>query len=97
MGFVSSLERICNIGNAPDITMAESVISTKKYMSKVLDAEYIVVESLEGNQLMTFPFKGQDISIAGINDGIYILRSLNRKGVSHRLGFILIDKQNIIH
>lgn len=82
---------------APDITMAESVISTKKYMSKVLDAEYIVVESLEGNQLMTFPFKGQDISIAGINDGIYILRSLNRKGVSHRLGFILIDKQNIIH
>lgn len=81
----------------PDITMAESVISTKKYMSKVLDAEYIVVESLEGNQLMTFPFKGQDISIAGINDGIYILRSLNRKGVSHRLGFILIDKQNIIH
>ena len=82
---------------APDITMAESVISTKKYMSKVLDAEFIVVESLEGNQLMTFPFKGQDISIAGINDGIYILRSLNRKGVSHRLGFILIDKQNIIH
>lgn len=82
---------------APDITMAEGVISTKKYMSKVLDAEYIVVESLEGNQLMTFPFKGQDISIAGINDGIYILRSLNRKGVSHRLGFILIDKQNIIH
>ncbi len=83
--------------SAPYITIEESVISTKKYMSKVLDAEYIVVESLEGNQLMTFPFKGQDISTAGINDGIYILRSLNRKGVSHRLGFILIDKQNIIH
>lgn len=52
-----------------------------------LDAKYIVVVSMQGNQIRAFPWTSS-INVKAIPDGIYQLRSLGRKGRSHRLGFM---------
>ena len=52
-----------------------------------LDAKYIMVVSMQGNQLRAFPWSSS-INMKTIPDGIYQLRSLGRKGRSHRLGFM---------
>lgn len=60
---------------------------------KCLDAEYLIVKSLPGTIVATLPYKGTHADIRGIQDGIYTIHSLNRKGVTHRLGFIIIKRK----
>lgn len=59
---------------------------------KVLDADYIVIETLEGCAVATLPYRGTQADIRSITDGMYIVRSLNRKGITHRLGYIIIKR-----
>ena len=54
----------------------------------VLDAQYVVVQTLQGTLVTTLPYTRQ-INISLIPEGIYELKSLNRKGVTHRLGFFI--------
>ncbi len=61
--------------------------------TSVLDAEYIVIESLQGNIIATRPFRGKYADISKIKDGIYKVSSLNSKNVVHRLGFLLIKRK----
>ena len=60
--------------------------------SNVLDARFIVVESLAGTVVSTHPFSSTSIDIRQQPDGIYVLRSLGRKGVTHRLGHFAIRR-----
>ena len=46
-------------------------------IKNILDIKYLVVEDLTGRIVSTLP------------EGIYVLRSVNRKGVSHRLGYFV--------
>lgn len=56
----------------------------------ILDAEYITIETLQGNIVTTRPYKGSAVNISGMHDGVYIVRSLNHKGITHRLGFFVL-------
>ena len=59
----------------------------------VLDADYIVIETLEGCNVATLPYRGTNTDIRRIPDGMYMVRSLNKKGITHKLGYIIIRRQ----
>lgn len=59
----------------------------------VLDAGYIIFETLQGTPVAVKPFNSDKINISDIPDGAYFLRSVNRKGVTHRLGRTIIKRQ----
>ena len=56
-----------------------------------VDAEFLAVCTLQGNIVSTFPYRPQ-ISIDTLPEGIYELKTLGRKGISHRLGFFIIRR-----
>lgn len=56
------------------------------------DARYIVVESLQGNVLASFR-SGTSVDISRLPDGMYCLRTLGGKGISHRMGFFQVKRQ----
>lgn len=58
-----------------------------------LDAEYILIESLQGQIVRMYPYQNQ-ISTNKLPDGVYVLRSLGRKGVTHRIGTFAIKREN---
>lgn len=60
---------------------------------QTLDADYIVFESLAGTTVTTRPYRGAKADIRTIKDGIYTIRSLNKKGVRHKLGVVYIRRQ----
>ena len=57
------------------------------------DADYLAIETLQGQLLLTVPYRGQYANISRLPDGIYQMRSIGRKGVSHRLGFFAIKRK----
>ena len=58
------------------------------------DTEYLLVESLQGIAVATLPYNGsaETINISALKNGMYQMRSLNRKGMSHRLGMFIIKR-----
>jgi hypothetical protein len=59
---------------------------------KVLDADVIAFVSMAGNVITTRPYRGKRADIRAIPDGIYTLRSVNKKGVTHRVGMVYIRR-----
>lgn len=58
-----------------------------------LDAVRINVETLQGQVVMSRPYRGERISIARLPEGVYVLRSVGRKGVTHRLGHFAVKRR----
>lgn len=58
-----------------------------------LDAKLLVVETLQGGLIATLPYRQGTVSVTSLPDGMYVLRSLNRKGVTHRLGTFIIRRK----
>ena len=58
------------------------------------DAEYLLVETLQGIAVAMLPYRAADTKadIRSVKEGTYTLRSLNHKGVSHRLGMFIIKR-----
>ena len=58
------------------------------------DTEYLLVESLQGIAVATLSYNGsaETINISTLKNGMYQMRSLNRKGMSHRLGMFIIKR-----
>ena len=52
------------------------------------DTKYLLVETMQGCAIAVLPYKRgtRSVNIRSLRNGMYTLRSLNRKGVSHRLG-----------
>jgi uncharacterized lipoprotein YddW (UPF0748 family) len=59
--------------------------------NKILDAEFLVVQTMQGNIVHTCQNKGQ-VDLRPLPNGMYELRSLNRKGITHRLGYFIIKR-----
>lgn len=59
---------------------------------KTLDADYIIIESFEGAAISTKAYKGEYADINDIPDGMYYIRSLNKKGITHRMGYTVIKR-----
>jgi hypothetical protein len=53
------------------------------------DTGLLLIESLQGQTVASRSWRGSQISVADIAPGIYVLRSINRKGVTHRLGYFI--------
>ena len=45
-----------------------------------------VVETLQGQHVATLSSMADKLDVRSINDGVYVLRTLNSRGVGHRLG-----------
>lgn len=59
---------------------------------KVLDADYLTIETLQGNIIAIRPYRGSGTDISDIPEGMYTLKSLGRKGVTHRLGHFTVKR-----
>ena len=60
--------------------------------SATTDAEYLAVCTLQGTIIHTCPNQPH-VDVRPLRDGIYELRSLNKKGIMHRLGFFIIKRK----
>lgn len=60
--------------------------------SEMNDAEFLLVETLQGQMVATLPYKGRTIDIVSLPCGFYVLRTLNKKGVAHRLGLFFVHR-----
>lgn len=60
--------------------------------SNVLDAQWLVIDNLMGQQMMVIPFKDKQADVRSLSPGYYQLRSLGNKGISHRLGYFKVKK-----
>lgn len=65
--------------------------------SNVLDASFITIETLQGHIVTTRPYKGSTTDVSRLPEGMYVLRSLGRKGVNHRLGHFIIRRHITTH
>jgi len=59
---------------------------------QTLDADVLIVRTLTGMAVATLPYRGSQASISHIQPGTYEVCSLNRKGITHRLGFLEIKR-----
>lgn len=57
-----------------------------------LEADYLTIETLQGSIIATKRYD-RIVDISNIPDGIYLLKSLGRKGVTHRIGFFAIKRK----
>ena len=57
-----------------------------------LDADMLIVESLQGNTVSSLPYLSESVSVRTLPNGIYVLKSINKKGITHRLGWFKIDR-----
>lgn len=58
---------------------------------QVLDADYIIVESMTGQQIGVYPYTAT-LNVSALADGMYQLRSLGRKGRTHRIGYFIVKR-----
>ena len=61
-------------------------------MPSALDVEYILFESSTGCTVASRRY-AKVLNIKNIPDGMYIIRSLSKKGKSHRLGWVFIKRR----
>ena len=59
---------------------------------QTLDADVLIIRTLTGTAIATLPYRGSQAAISHIQPGTYEVRSLNRKGITHRLGYIEIKR-----
>lgn len=69
----------------------ESLILPAK--PSTLDAEMVSIETLQGTIIASKRYEGKSVDVSSIPNGVYLLRSLNRKGISHRLGFFEVRRE----
>lgn len=59
---------------------------------KALDADMLFVETLQGRAVAKFPYRGEKADVSNLPNGVYQLRAVDDKGVTHRLGFFAVRK-----
>jgi len=58
----------------------------------ILDAAYVAIVTLQGQVVATLPYRDRQADISRLDEGVYELRSIGRKGISHRLGFFAVKR-----
>ena len=58
------------------------------------DADIVVIEGLAGNALTTLKVRSNTINVRQLPEGVYTLRSLHRKGITHRIGMFRIKRHS---
>ena len=57
-----------------------------------LEADYLLIETMQGQQVAARAYS-DIISVDGLSDGMYQIRSIGKKGRNHRIGFFCIKRQ----
>ena len=60
----------------------------------VLDADMVAIETLQGKLVALRPYRGKTADVSQMSEGFYVLRSVNRKGKTHRLGFFQVKRRD---
>ena len=55
-----------------------------------IDADYITIENIYGRLVCTRPWRGTRTNVSTLPGGVYVVRSLGKKGVTHRLGHFVL-------
>ena len=76
---------------APTISKTDGRPIVLPEKGQTLDAEFIVIETLGGQQVALRPYS-KVLDVKELPDGLYQLRSLGRKGRNHRIGFFSIKR-----
>ncbi len=63
------------------------------HAARTADAGFAIVETLQGTIVATMPYSTARLNIESLPEGIYTLRSLGKKGITHRLGFFMIKRK----
>ena len=58
-----------------------------------LDAGAVCIETMQGKLVTSLPYVGKFADVSKVPEGFYQLRSVNKKGVTHRLGFFMIKRR----
>ena len=61
--------------------------------SSVIDADYIAVETLQGQRVAYFLYSDLVLHVAHLPEGCYQWRTIGKKKRQHRLGFFTIKRQ----
>ena len=59
-------------------------------VQSMVDADYMLIETLQGQAIAIIPMSNPE-GLTKLNCGVYKVKSLGRKGRTHRLGFVFID------
>lgn len=101
---ITSIDRYGNESSPAQPIQSETAARTDKFIEndgkrlllpekgQTLDSEYVIIKSLTGNIIAIRPYKGKYADISDIKNGFYILLSLNKKDIAHRLGFFIIKR-----
>lgn len=77
-----------------DVDLLECDGSSLTLPSKggILDASFLTIEDMTGRIVATRPYVSRYADVSALDEGVYVLRSLGRKGVNHRLGTFIIKR-----
>jgi hypothetical protein len=57
----------------------------------MMDADLVIIQSFTGQRLAVHPYR-ETLDVTNLPDGLYQIRSLGRKGRTHRIGFFTIKR-----
>lgn len=57
-----------------------------------LDAQMLTIETLQGSAVSTRLRRGTTLDVSSLAPGSYVLRSLGRRNVSHRIGYFRVER-----
>lgn len=75
-----------------DLIRNDGNIVTLPPIPSTLDIEYILIESATNNIIASRKYE-KKLNINTIPDGMYVIRSLSKKGKTHRLGWMFIKRR----
>lgn len=79
-------------GKAKMLFCDEKCLEVPKTAENV-DAAYFLVETLEGQMVLSLKADGNALRIKDLKDGVYVLKCITKRGVSHALG-TFVKKKN---
>ncbi len=54
--------------------------------TKFIDSDILLIQTLQGGTVAQYKIQHKELNIKHLQDGIYIIKSLNKKGIQHTLG-----------
>lgn len=78
--------------DAPAFLPCDGYKLTLPSKKSTLDADFVTIETLQGTVVRVDSYTSQPIDVSRMEEGIYILRSLGKKGRNHRLGHFSVRR-----
>ena len=88
-----SRRRGMNIAASADLLKCDGKRLTLPEKPSTLDAGAVCIETMQGKLVTSLPYVGKFADVSKVPEGFYQLRSVNKKGVTHRLGFFMIKRR----